>query len=89
MKKVKIFFVVLTLLLATVGVFAGKKKFSTGSIYYYSGTVYYQVTASITPLHLTTTQPPGCLQATITDCNGNAHLLFLFTGTAYFPLFMN
>ena len=77
------------ILLCTVGVFAGKKKFVTGSIYYYGTTSYYQLTPSMTPLHLTTTQPPGCLQATITDCNGNPHLLFLFTGTAYFPLFMN
>jgi hypothetical protein len=89
MKRVKLFFVMCIILLSTVGVLAGKKKFSTGSIYYYSGVVYYQITAAITPLHLTTTQPPGCLQATITDCNGNAHFLFMWSGTAYLPLFMN
>ena len=66
MKRAKIFFLSTAILLCTAGVFAGKKKYTTGTIYAYGGTRYCQLTAFTTLDGLTTTPPIGCTQAKIT-----------------------
>ena len=77
MKKIRLFFVVASLLLVTAGLFAGKLRFVTGAIYASNGTTYFQLTNTITLLNLTTS--PSGSQATITDGCGNVYGLYSFT----------
>lgn len=87
MKNVKIFFVAALILLFTVGVFAGKKKFVSGTIYKYSsGSGTYCSLAVVSNLTGLTTTSCG-LQAAINDCNGNLYSLYLFNGSTYVPLY--
>ena len=88
MKNVKIFFVAAMILLCTVGVFAGKKKFVSPTIYGSSGGSYCSlaVVSSLTGL---TTTPCG-QPAAINDCNGTIlYGLYLFNGSTYVQLFFS
>ena len=87
MKKVKFFFFFSLLLLLEIGVFAGKKKYTTGSIYARCGSSYCQLTTSTTLVNLTTT-PTGCAQATISTCSGSTCALYLFNGVTYTALYL-
>lgn len=86
MKKIKVFLLVSVLLLTTVGIWAGKNKFTTGTIYAYSGIKFCQLTGSTNLVNLTTISV-GCIQATISDCSGNIWSLYLWNGSAYLPLY--
>lgn len=88
MKNVKLFFVIALLMLITVGLFAGRVKFTTGSIYAYNSTSgYCQLTASTTLVKLTTASTGCGAQATITNCSGVVYGLYLYSGTTYAPLY--
>jgi len=86
MKKVKLFFVIAALLLTTIGLFAGKSKFTTGSIYSYNSTSGYCLLASgATLVNLNTTT--CAIPATITNCNGVTSGLYILIGTTYTRLY--
>jgi hypothetical protein len=77
MKSLKTLFVAASLLLLTVGVFAGKANYQTAAIYAYDAatTTFYPVVSTATLQDLTTTNTG--IQAKITDKNGHAFPLYL------------
>ena len=85
MKKVKLFFTICLLLLSTVAVWAGKKRYVTNTVYAHNGTKYCPLTGATTLVNLTTTSCGS--QATITDCSGTAYALYVLSGTTYLPLY--
>lgn len=87
MKKVKIFFFITMLLLTTAGLLAGKAKFTTGTIYGFNGVKYCVLATGATMGSLNTT--PCANQATISDCDGNIWVLYLYSGGIYTPLYFH
>ena len=85
MKKVKLFFSGVAILLFTVGVFAGRNKYATGAIYGYTGGSYCLLATGATLVNLNTT--PCALQATIRSCTGVNWSLYFFNGVTYTPLY--
>ena len=85
MNKVKMFFIAAALVLTTAGVFAGKAKFVTGTLYAWDGgSNYYQLTPSVSLTNLATGTGTA---ATITSSNGNpAYGLYSFTAPSTYSV---
>jgi len=85
MKKVQLFFAITILLLFTIGLFAGKGKFTTGAIYAYNGSKYCQLTGSASLVNLSMI---GTCRATISDCT-SSWSLYIWNRTSYLALYFS
>ncbi|MHA4806563.1 hypothetical protein ACX0G9_00580 [Flavitalea flava] len=92
MNKVKMFFVAASLLLVTAGVFAGKARFDTYSLYVSNNATpttlnSFQLTPATTValIDLTTSGSTG--QATVTNTSGTAFKLYRVVGSTFTPLY--
>jgi len=87
MNKVKMFFIAAALVLTTAGVFAGKAKFDTLTLYVSNnGTSFTQISAASQDLTgLTTTAGGLNIQATIKDRNNNTY--GLYAGAGHSPVY--
>lgn len=90
MNKVKMFFVAASLLLITAGVFAGRARFTTITIYSSKTAGAYQPLASSAVLvDLTETQSGTQAKLTPSVAAGTYGLYYFVSGTTYAPLYTN
>ncbi|HWK04805.1 MAG TPA: hypothetical protein VNS58_14290 [Puia sp.] len=83
MKIIKFYFIAVTLLLVTVGVFALRSPLASQAIYAYNGTVAYQLDA---PSNLIFLSESGSTQAEILTSLNHIYGLYYYSG-GYQPLY--
>jgi hypothetical protein len=88
MKKARVFFVAVAMLLVTAGVFAGKAKFSVSGLYYLSNITSgtYELVATPTAADFSTS---GTNQAKLisSDATPVTYPLYTLNGASYVPVY--